>query len=140
LKPRGLRLGNKMAVRRLVTPATRQYCPFTDLLMLDSIAKIGICTSRSLLPSCCLICFGICDLLREKPVEWNSIDGVSDVSDVLLRLYQFTWQSDQENGIQKNIGRTIEVCYTTKRHSNFYIGRYAQLYMGEREGPKHMEV
>jgi hypothetical protein len=35
-------------------------------------------------------------------------------------------------GIQKYIGRTTEAGRTTKRHSNFYIGKYAQLWVGER--------
>jgi hypothetical protein len=35
-------------------------------------------------------------------------------------------------GIQKYIGRTTESRRTTKRHSNFYIGRYAQIWVGER--------
>jgi hypothetical protein len=38
----------------------------------------------------------------------------------------------KEMGIQKYIGRTTEACRTTKRHSNFYIGRYAQIWVGER--------
>jgi hypothetical protein len=35
-------------------------------------------------------------------------------------------------GVQKYIGRTPEARRTTKRHSNFYIGKYAQLWVGER--------
>jgi hypothetical protein len=35
-------------------------------------------------------------------------------------------------GVQKYIGRTTEARRTTKRHSNFYIGKYAQLWVGER--------
>jgi hypothetical protein len=35
-------------------------------------------------------------------------------------------------GIQKYIERTSEVRRTTKRHSNFYIGRCAQIWVGER--------
>jgi hypothetical protein len=35
-------------------------------------------------------------------------------------------------GVQKYIGRTTEAGRTTKRHSNFYIGRYAQIWVGER--------
>jgi Transposase DDE domain len=38
----------------------------------------------------------------------------------------------KEMGLQKYIGRTTEARRTTKRHSNFYIGRYAQIWVGER--------
>jgi Transposase DDE domain len=47
---------------------------------------------------------------------------------------QTSWQGREikKMGLQKYIGRTTESRRATKRHSNFYIGSYAQIWVGER--------
>jgi Transposase DDE domain len=47
---------------------------------------------------------------------------------------QTSWQGREikKMGLQKYIGRTTEARQTIKRHSNFYIGSYAKIWVGER--------